>query len=149
MYRSVDSSGQANRVSADGQTRCCCSETPPNKGHRSIGECDARVIKWTKPGCPAAVEELHVEGTLLPGRVRLRQCRYLNNIVERDHRMVKKRVWLAKDDAVGQTLFIAELFGIAPDRFSNLDRLSTATMLAPANFAMKLLPAKHLHKFLV
>jgi transposase, IS6 family len=68
----------------------------------------------------------------------------LNNIVEQDHRPVKKRVglakgygsfqsawrtlqgietvhmirkgrvrWLDKDDAVGQALFIAELFGIA------------------------------------
>jgi transposase-like protein len=28
--------------------------------------------------------------------VRLRQCKYLNNIVEQDHRSVKKRTWLAK-----------------------------------------------------
>jgi transposase-like protein len=33
----------------------------------------------------------------LAGRVRLRQCKYLNNIVEQDHRTVKKRTWLAKD----------------------------------------------------
>jgi transposase-like protein len=102
-----------------------------------------RVINVDKnPAYPAAVEELKVEGTL-PRRVRLRQCKYLNNIVEQDHRTVKKRVWLAKgygsfrsawrtlqgieavhmirkgrvrwlakDDAVGQALFIAELFGI-------------------------------------
>ena len=81
---------------------------------------------------------------ILPSRVRLRQCKYLNNIVEQDHRTVKKRVWLAKgygsfqsawrtlqgieavhmirkgrvrwlakDDAVGQALFITQLFGIA------------------------------------
>ena len=25
-----------------------------------------------------------------------RQCKYLNNVVEQDHRTVKKRVWLAK-----------------------------------------------------
>lgn len=92
---------------------------------------------------PAAVEELKAEGTL-PRRVRLRQCKYLNNIIEQDHRTVKKRVWLAKGygsfqsawrtlhgieavnmirkgrvrwlakgDAVGQALFITELFGIA------------------------------------
>ena len=35
------------------------------------------------------------EGVLLR-RVRLRQCKYLNNIVEQDHRSVKKRIWLAK-----------------------------------------------------
>src|SRR5947208_17015212 len=27
---------------------------------------------------------------------RLRQCKYLNNVIEQDHRTVKKRVWLAK-----------------------------------------------------
>ena len=92
---------------------------------------------------PQPIEELKAEGTL-PGRVRLRQCKYLNNIIEQDHRTVKKRVWLAKGygsfqsawrtlqgieavnmirkgrvrwlakgDAVGQALFITELFGIA------------------------------------
>ena len=56
----------------------------------------ARVLNVDKnPAYPAAVRELKAEGTL-PRRVRLRQCRYLNNIVEQDHRTVKKRVWLAK-----------------------------------------------------
>ena len=103
-----------------------------------------RVINVDKnPAYPAAVEELTAEGRL-PARVRLRQCKYLNNVIEQDHRTVKKRAWLAKgygsfqgawrtlqgieavhmirkgrvrwlakDDAVGQALFIAELFGIA------------------------------------
>jgi transposase-like protein len=44
---------------------------------------------------PAAIEALKADGTL-SRRVRLRQCKYLNNIVEQDHRTVKKRVWLAK-----------------------------------------------------
>jgi len=44
---------------------------------------------------PAAVEELKVEGTL-QRRCRLRQCKYLNNVVEQDHRVSKKRVWLAR-----------------------------------------------------
>jgi hypothetical protein len=38
---------------------------------------------------------LKAEGAL-PPRVRLRQCKCLNNVVEQDHRTVKKRVWLAK-----------------------------------------------------
>lgn len=33
---------------------------------------------------------------MLPRRVRLRQCEYLNNVIEQDHRLVKKRTWLAK-----------------------------------------------------
>ena len=103
-----------------------------------------RVINVDKnPAYPAAIEALMVEGRL-PPRVRLRQCKYLNNVIEQDHRTVKKRTWLAKGygsfqgawrtlqgieavhmirkgrvrwlakaDAVGQALFIAELFGIA------------------------------------
>jgi transposase-like protein len=41
------------------------------------------------------VEALKMEG-VMPRRVRLRQCKYLNNIIEQDHRTVKKRTWLAK-----------------------------------------------------
>ena len=47
------------------------------------------------PAFPPAVEALKEEGAL-PQRVRLRRCKYLNNVVEQDHRMVKKRTWLAK-----------------------------------------------------
>ena len=47
------------------------------------------------PAYPAAMEALKTE-RMLPRRVRLRQCKYLNNIIEQDHRAVKKRVWLAK-----------------------------------------------------
>jgi transposase-like protein len=56
----------------------------------------ARVLNVDKnPAYAAAVRDLKADGTL-PRRVRLRQCRYLNNVVEQDHRLVKKRVWLAK-----------------------------------------------------
>ena len=55
-----------------------------------------RVINVDKnPAYPAAVEALKEEG-VLPRRVGLRQCKYLNNVVEQDHRTVKKRTWLAK-----------------------------------------------------
>ena len=47
------------------------------------------------PAYPAAMEALKAE-RMLPRRVRLRQCKYLNNIVEQDHRAVKKRVRMAK-----------------------------------------------------
>ena len=33
---------------------------------------------------------------MLPHRVRLRQCKYLNNVIEQYHRLVKKRTWLVK-----------------------------------------------------
>jgi transposase, IS6 family len=41
------------------------------------------------------VEALKADG-IVPGRVELRQCKYLNNMIEQDHRAIKKRVWLAK-----------------------------------------------------
>jgi transposase, IS6 family len=47
------------------------------------------------PAYPAAVEALKADGTI-PRRVALRQCKYLNNVIEQDHRTVKRRVWLAK-----------------------------------------------------
>ena len=55
-----------------------------------------RVMNVDKnPAYPAAVEALKAEGTI-PRRVVLRQCKYLNNMIEQDHRAVKKLVWLAK-----------------------------------------------------
>ena len=55
-----------------------------------------RVINVDKnPAYPAAVEALKADG-VIPRRVELRQCKYLNNMIEQDHRAIKKRVWLAK-----------------------------------------------------
>ena len=54
-----------------------------------------RVINVDKnPAYPAASKELKDEDTLRR-RCRVRQCKYLNNIVEQDHRTVKHRTWLA------------------------------------------------------
>ena len=41
------------------------------------------------------VGELKEQG-MIRQRCRLRQSKYLNNIVEQDHRSVKRRTWLAK-----------------------------------------------------
>jgi hypothetical protein len=66
------------------------------KALSSPGNPVLRVINVDKnPAFPPAVEALKAEG-ILPRRVRLRQCKYLNNVVEQDHRTVKKRTWLAK-----------------------------------------------------
>src|SRR5262245_29969909 len=40
---------------------------------------------------PPAVEDLKKEG-VLPVTSQLRQCKYLNNIIEQDHRFIKRRV---------------------------------------------------------
>ena len=43
---------------------------------------------------PAAFQELQAEG-VLPRHCHLRQCKFLNNVVEQDHRILKRRVKLA------------------------------------------------------
>src|SRR5262249_9454631 len=40
---------------------------------------------------PPAIEELKKEG-MFPMTSQLRQCRYLNNLIEQDHRFIKRRV---------------------------------------------------------
>jgi len=51
-----------------------------------------RVINVDKnQSYPPAVEQLKNEGILSNG-THLRQCKYLNNIVEQDHRFIKRRV---------------------------------------------------------
>jgi IS6 family transposase len=66
------------------------------KASRSSCNPIPRVINVDKNAAyPAAMRTLKREGVLLR-QVRLRQCKYLNNIVEQDHRSVKKRAWPAK-----------------------------------------------------
>src|SRR5262245_28203328 len=51
-----------------------------------------RVINVDKnPAYPPAVEELKAEA-ILSDDCQLRQCKYLNNVVEQDHRFIKRRV---------------------------------------------------------
>src|SRR5918995_5825332 len=95
VYRAVDSTGQTidflltAKRDAEGAKRFF------RKAFQSPGNPSPRVINVDKnPSYPAAIKELKAEGTL-PKRCRLRQCRYLNNIVEQDHRTVKRRSRLA------------------------------------------------------
>src|SRR5262249_45185508 len=65
------------------------------KAFRSAGNPSPRVINVDKnPAYAVAIRELKAEG-VLSKRSRLRQCCYLNNIVEQDHRTVKRRTRLA------------------------------------------------------
>ena len=59
---------------------------------RSFHVSKPRVITVDKnPAYPIAVEELRKEKNM-PSGMQLRQKKYLNNIVEQDHRCIKKRV---------------------------------------------------------
>lgn len=95
LYRAVDSIGQTidfcsrpnamPQLPSDSFVRRC-----------STSQSAASGINVDKNRAyPVAVEELKGEGTLRR-RCRLRQRKYLNNVVEQDHRVSKKRVWLAR-----------------------------------------------------
>jgi transposase, IS6 family len=143
LYRAVDSTGQTIDFLLTAKRDTASAKRFLLRAIDASGNPMPRVINVDKnPAYPAAIEALMVEGRV-PPRVRLRQCKYLNNVIEQDHRTVKKRTWLAKGygsfqgawrtlqgieavhmirtgrvrwlakaDAVGQALFIAELFDI-------------------------------------
>jgi IS6 family transposase len=96
LYRAVDSAGQTIDFLLAAKRNAAAAR----RFFHKVLSCSAnpvpRVINVDKnPAYPAAIRVLKQEGTL-PPRVRLRQCKYLNNVVEQDHRTVKKRTRLAK-----------------------------------------------------
>ena len=96
LYRAVDSTGQTIDFLLTAKRDAAAAKRFFRKAVGALGNPTPRVINVDKnPAYPPAVEALKADGTL-PRRVRLRQCKYLNNVVEQDHRVVKKRVWLAK-----------------------------------------------------
>ena len=96
LYRAVDSTGQTIEFLLTAKRDAAGAKRFFRKALSSPGNPVPRVINVDKnPAYPAAVDALKAEGRL-PRRVRLRQCKYLNNVIEQDHRTVKKRVWLAK-----------------------------------------------------
>src|SRR3954462_3329648 len=96
LYRAVDSTGQTIEFLLTAKRDAAGAKRFFRKALSSLGNPVPRVINVDKnPAYPAAIEALKAEGCL-PRRVRLRQCKYLNNVIEQDHRAVKKRVWLAE-----------------------------------------------------
>jgi transposase, IS6 family len=92
----VDSTGQTIEFLLTAKRDAAGAKRFFRKTLSSPGDPVPRAINVDKNGAyPAAIEALKAEGWL-PRRVHLRQCKYLNNVVEQDHRTVKKRVWLAK-----------------------------------------------------
>jgi len=144
LYRALDSTGQTIDFLLTARRDAAAAKRFLRRAVDASGNGMPRVMNVDRnPAYPAAVEALKAEGAI-PQRVALRQCKYLNNVIEQDHRTVKKRVWLAKGygsfqsawrtlegietvqmirkgrvrwlakgDAVGQALFIGELFGLA------------------------------------
>ena len=96
LYRAVDSTGQTIDFLLTGKRDAAAAKRFFRKALAGLNNPQPRVINVDKnPAYVPAVTELQSEGVLRQ-RCRLRRCKYLNNIVEQDHRTVKKRVWLAK-----------------------------------------------------
>jgi transposase, IS6 family len=96
LYRAVDSTGQTIDFLLTAKRDAAGAKRFFRKAFQSAGNPIPRVVTVDKNAAyPAALGALKAERSL-PSRVRLRQCKYLNNIVEQDHRTVKKRIWLAK-----------------------------------------------------
>jgi hypothetical protein len=96
LYRAVDSSGETIEFLLTAKRDAAGAERFFRRVLSAPGNAVPRVINVDKnPAYPAAVEALKAE-IVLPRRVQLRQCKYLNNAVEQDDRAVTKGVWLAK-----------------------------------------------------
>ena len=96
LYRAVDSAGQTIEFLLAAKRDAAAAKRFFRKALCGAGNPVPRVINVDQNRAyPAAVDSLKAEGTL-PRRMRLRQCKYLSNIIEQDHRTVKKRTWLAK-----------------------------------------------------
>jgi len=96
LCRALDSTGQTIDSLLTAKRDTAAAKRFLRKAIEASGNPMPRVMNVAKnPAYPAAVEALKADGSI-PRRVALRQCKYLNNLIEQDHRTVKKRVWLAK-----------------------------------------------------
>jgi transposase-like protein len=96
LYRAVDSTGQTIDLLLTAKRDAAAAKRFFRRALAHSCNLMPRVINVDKNRAyPVAVKELKQDGTLRRHCL-LRQCKYLNNIVEQDHRNVKRRTWLAK-----------------------------------------------------
>jgi len=92
LYRAVDSEGNTLDFLLSAMRDAKAAERFFRKALRASHTVPPRVITVDKHAAyPPAFEALQQEGAL-PPICTLRQCKYLNNVVEQDHRSVKRRV---------------------------------------------------------
>jgi IS6 family transposase len=92
LYRAVDSTGQTIDFMWSAKRDARAAKRFFRKILKAASHSSPRVINVDKnPAYPPAVEQLKEEGPL-PNRTQLRQCIYLNNLIEQDHRFIKRRV---------------------------------------------------------
>ena len=89
LYRALDSTGQTIDFLLTAKRDTAAARRFLRRAIDASGNPMPRVINVDKnPTCPAEVEALKADGAI-PSRVVLRQCKYLNNVIEQDHRTSK------------------------------------------------------------
>ncbi|QWH54160.1 IS6 family transposase [Bacillus mycoides] len=92
LYRAVDSKGYTIDFHLSKTRDHRAAKRFFKKTLQSFHVSKPRVITVDKnPAYPIAIEELKTEKKM-PVGIQIRQVKYLNNIVEQDHRFIKKRV---------------------------------------------------------
>jgi transposase, IS6 family len=92
LYRAVDSAGDTVEFMLSPSRDATAAKRFFRKALRARHTVPPRVINVDKnPSYPKAVEKLKKRGTL-PKCCKLRPVKYLNNLVEQDHRFIKRRV---------------------------------------------------------
>ncbi len=140
LYRAVDSRGQTIDFLLSAKRD---AEAAKRFFRKALGQphtVNPRTITVDKnPAYPCAVVEMKEEGELWR-RTRLRQCKYLNNIVEQDHRRLKRLVrpglgfgsfWTARRTLAGYEV-------MAMMRKGQVRRVGGRDMRAQASFVAEL-----------
>jgi transposase, IS6 family len=95
LYRAVDSTGQTIDFLLTAKRDKSSAKRFFQRAWRDSANVLPRVINVDKNAAyPPAFQELQAEG-VLSHRCRLRRCKFLNNVIEQDHRTLKRRVRLA------------------------------------------------------
>jgi transposase-like protein len=92
LYRAIDSEGNTIDFYLSKSRNHKAAKRFFKKALQSFHVSKPRVITVDKnPAYPIAIEQLKKEKSI-PDGMQLRQQKYLNNIVEQDHRFIKKRI---------------------------------------------------------